>query len=64
MKPLPDEVVGVVTYLTLSGHYGWACNSCGAESRYVYTQKSKARRLGQAHEDHCRHKPLEKAARR
>ena len=51
-------------HLTMAGEWGWHCDACGAQSRYVYLSKSHARRLATSHARYCRgRKPL-KAARR
>lgn len=41
-------------HLTLEGHWGWHCDACGAQSRYVYDYRAKAQRLAREHRYHCR----------
>lgn len=54
---------GLTVYSTLEGHWGWQCDRCGAECRYVYRSRTKAARLASVHKQHCRGRRLVRGAR-
>lgn len=48
------RAVRLHVYATLTGEWGWTCESCRAESRYVYGERDTAARHAQRHARRCR----------
>jgi hypothetical protein len=51
------QALGVATYTTPAGRWGWTCGDCHAESRYVYGDRATAERLGRRHLERCARRP-------
>lgn len=48
------QVTPITIYTDLVGHWGWVCEACRAESRYVYDEAATARRHAARHLKRCR----------